>query len=91
MILGASEKKYAYFKSCERFFTACLLPNSDLHPGTVLIQAFLPGELSVNWSVSLSRGNIKIQFARKCISREEPKLCHSAIFLENDNLDCIKK
>lgn len=28
MMLGASEKKYAYFKSCKSFFTACLLLNS---------------------------------------------------------------
>lgn len=51
MMLGASEKKYAYFKSCKRFFTACLLLNSELYPGTVLIQASLLGELSADWFV----------------------------------------
>lgn len=40
---------------------------------------------------SLSRGNIKQQFARKCVAREEPKLCHCAIFLENNNFVSVEE
>lgn len=51
VMLGASEKKYAYFKSCKRFFTAGLLLNSELHPGAVLIQESKLREPSADWFV----------------------------------------
>lgn len=51
MMLGASERKYTYFNNYKRFFTACLLLNSEFYPGTVLIQAFLLGELNADWFV----------------------------------------
>lgn len=79
-MLGASEKKYAYFKSCKRIFTACLLLNSELCPGTVLIQAPVLGLFS------MSRGYIKKQFSRKCVAREGPKMCPFVIVLENNDL-----
>lgn len=40
---------------------------------------------------SLSRGNIKKQFARKSVPREEPNLCHSAIFLENNSFVSVEE
>lgn len=40
---------------------------------------------------SLSRGNIKKQFVRKCFTREKSKLCHSAIFLGNNDLVLIEE
>lgn len=48
---SASEKKYAYCKCCKSFFTACLLLNSELNPGPVVIQASLLGALSAGWFV----------------------------------------
>ena len=38
---------------------------------------------------SMSVGNVKKQFARKCVAREKPKLWHYAILLENTTVPCI--
>lgn len=54
----------------------------ELHPGTILIQASVLGELSTDGFILY----VKLQFSRKCVAREEPRLCYSVTLLENNDL-----